>query len=153
MSDTYLCLIPTDPVYVPELRAQRAALGLFCALLAADSPGNATIEVTDHVELVHPIECFDRIFCPGCGAEIAEDWWYARLDELYDPRAGFANLTVTVPCCDATCSLNDLDYSGPAGFARFRLQVLYPERDLATEEFAQLEGILGSSLRKVWIRL
>lgn len=59
---------------------------------------------------------------------------------------------MAVPCRGATCSLDDLDYRGPTGFARFRLQVLYPERHLAAEELAQLEDILGSYLRQVWIR-
>ena len=42
--------------------------------------------------------------------------------------AGFADLDVRVPCCRSKTSLNDLDYRGPAVFARFVLEATEPGR-------------------------
>ena len=68
-------------------------------------------------------------------------------------ESAFVSLTVSVPCCGSTISLNDLHYERPAGFARFVLEARNPNvADLPEEEIAGLSSILGASLRLIWAR-
>ena len=65
-------------------------------------------------------------------------------------EAGFATLTVTVPCCGGQVSLNDLRYDWPCGFARFELEAWNPNRDrLTADELAQLAAALGCEVRQI----
>ena len=152
MSDRYLCLFPSDPQYVPEAGAQQAGLALFQSFLPETDAENFKMDVFDTVQVVHPIQNLYQISCPVCRAQVDEDWWYKTLNDLYDVRAGFARLLIRMPCCGATCSLNDLKYQEPVGFARYYVEVLYPDRDLTEDELEQLEQALGCHLRKTWKR-
>ncbi|KUJ35856.1 hypothetical protein ADL25_35140 [Streptomyces sp. NRRL F-5122] len=72
----------------------------------------------------------------------------ARCDE------GFSTLLVAVPCCEVQTSLNDLVYDWPMGFARFRIEVLYPNRAWLTgEELARVADALGHPVRQILIHI
>ncbi len=63
-------------------------------------------------------------------------------------------LVVTVPCCDVETSLNELVYDWPMGFARFRIEILYPNRAwLTDEELTALTDALGHPLRQILIHI
>ncbi|GHF21926.1 hypothetical protein GCM10018789_59980 [Streptomyces werraensis] len=93
-----------------------------------------------------------RISCPHCGAEFAPGWWGEAVSERY--YEGFSTLMVTVPCCDVETSLNELAYDWPMGFARFRIEVTYPNRAwLTDEELASLTDALGHPLRPMLVHI
>src|SRR5262245_9441285 len=92
------------------------------------------IYLTDGVRFVDQGSNFESVACPKCGTKLDIDWWNMAMTracgvdadvEVWDnglfseDEPMFTNLTVTVPCCGSTLSLNDLHYDWPAGFARF----------------------------------
>jgi hypothetical protein len=146
VSDSILKLIPVDPYFVPEYAARLEALDLLSSWFpAADVVSGAA---TDEVNFVDPGANLARVVCPACGRELDLEHWQQFMDAAYATQ--FADLTVTMPCCGAMGSLNDLHYEAPAGFARFELEVLNPNGNIADEQCYQLEQILGCALRKIW---
>jgi hypothetical protein len=112
-----------------------------------------TAEVREHVEFVPAMGNFETVSCPGCGILLDNDWWVQAMDAAYSER-GFADLTVTLPCCGAASSLNDLHYYFPQGFARFVLSAFEPNIvDLQDWQVRELEELLGCKLRKVWVHM
>src|SRR5438067_3871808 len=110
MSSTHLRLIPTDPTFVPEAAAQQSARALLTSLLPKAWRVSAT--ATEEVEFVDQGENFVNLSCPACGAGLDDQgpdrWWYDAMDRAYQAR--FRDLMVTMPCCGARRSLNDLHY-------------------------------------------
>jgi len=100
---------------VPPSGTQDQARSLFASLVQGE---DIRASVTEDVAFVDPGSNLERILCPKCGNVLSEDWWGQAMDRAY-AETQFQNLDVTVPCCERRCSLNDLCYDGPAGFARF----------------------------------
>jgi hypothetical protein len=72
------------------------------------------------------------------------------MDEAYRSGSGFSDLTVDLPCCGLAGNLNDLDYTFPQGFARWRVGVMNPGRDaFDEEELRTLGSALGHDVRVV----
>jgi hypothetical protein len=153
MSDNYLTVIPTDPYWQPgEDAAERAAAVLSRMLPDDDARRGLETQWHDSVEVVFCGANLRRISCPYCGAECTPGWWGEAVSEQYSE--GFSTLMVTVPCCDGETSLNELVYDWPMGFARFRIEVLYPNRAwLSDEEMASLSDALGHPLRQILIHI
>ncbi|MFJ9721715.1 hypothetical protein ACIRP3_03115 [Streptomyces sp. NPDC101209] len=153
MSDNYLTVIPTDPYWQPGRDAAERASAALSRMLP-DDDARRGLEATwqDSVEVVWCGANLKRILCPRCAAECDPGWWAEAVSQRYDE--GFAALVVTVPCCDVETSLNDLVYDWPMGFARFRIEVLYPNRSwLTDEELATLVDALGHPLRQILIHI
>ncbi|MEU6272032.1 zinc ribbon domain-containing protein [Streptomyces populi] len=153
MSDNYLTVIPADPYWRPgEDVAERAADALSRMLPDDDARRGLEAKWHDGVEVVWCGSNLKRISCPHCGAECPLDWWADAVTERYEE--GFSTLTAAVPCCGAETSLNELVYDWPMGFARFRIEVLYPNRSwLTDEELAALTDLLGHPLRQILIHI
>ncbi|MFD8692993.1 hypothetical protein [Streptomyces sp. NPDC059651] len=153
MSDNYLTMIPTDPYWQPgEDAADRAAAALSHMLPDDDARRGLEAKWHDSVEVVWCGANLERISCPHCGTECAPGWWAEAVSERYDE--GFPTLVVTVPCCDVETSLSGLVYDWPMGFARFRIEVLYPNRAwLTDEELATLADALGHPLRQILVHM
>ena len=108
-------------------------------------------EFTDTVEFVHPGGNWSGVKCSACGAD-AEPWWNDAMHAAY--RTKFSELEVTVPCCGARVSLNDLEYAWPAGFARFVLEAMNPAiKDLTEGQLKQLSDCLGCDIRRIWVHI
>jgi hypothetical protein len=151
MSDNVLSVIPADLDWQPTSEAADAAMAVL-QRLAPQLDGFVTTEYrTTWHEQVAAVDCggnLERIECPACQNAIDVDWWADLLEERFE--TGFTNLTVTVPCCGAEVSLNDLRYDWPCGFARFELEAWNPNRDwLTADELAQLAAALGCDVRQV----
>jgi hypothetical protein len=147
MSDLSLQLIPTDPQFVPSTVARRKAMELLRGLL----PDVDEVEeiVTDEIEFIDCAENFERVSCPACGAELDLEWWQEAVDSAAEEH--FKNLAVTLPCCNATASLNDLKYEAPQGFARYCLEAMNPSVSaIPAADVARLEAALGCKLRTIW---
>lgn len=75
------------------------------------------------------------------------------VSERYNKR-DFCTLVATVPCCCKETSLNDLVYDWPMGFAKFAIEVVYPNRAwLTDEELTFVAEALGHPLRQILIHL
>lgn len=146
MSEHFLRLIPTDPLYVPAASAQDQAISLFTSCVQGE---DIRTSVTEDVAFVDPGSNLERILCPNCGAILSDGWWGQVMDRAY-AETWFQDLEVVVPCCETYCSLNDLCYDGPAGFARFLLEARSPAKDLMEEDLALIETLLGCQVRKIW---
>jgi hypothetical protein len=144
--DNILKLIPADPFFMPSENAQQAALDLLTAWLPTADVVNGT--ASDEVNFVDPGINLTQIFCPACGSELDMNVWQGFTDAAYANQ--FADLSVTMPCCGAVGSLNDLQYDWPAGFARYVLESLNPNADLDDAQVNELAQILGCPLRKIW---
>ncbi|MET8561057.1 hypothetical protein ABZV75_10865 [Streptomyces flaveolus] len=153
MSDNYLTVIPTDPYWQPsEDAADRAAAVLSGMLPDDDARRGLEAKWHESVEVIFCGANLKKISCPHCGAEFTPGWWGEAVSEGYDE--GFSTLMVTTPCCGAEASLNELVYDWPMGFARFSIEVLYPNRGWLThEELAALTEALGHSLRQILIHV
>ncbi|MFL6602189.1 MAG: hypothetical protein ACJ8R9_12760 [Steroidobacteraceae bacterium] len=148
MSDNYLQLIPTDPQIQPSVQTAEHAR----SLLEKFTPDAETVVASfkESVEFFNSGSNGSEIRCPACGAE-ASYWWLSAMDEAWKSR--FNQLEVTAHCCKASVCLNELRYDWPAGFARFVLEARNPNiPDLSYEQLAQLESVLGCSLRRIWLR-
>jgi len=147
VSDNLLILIPADPQYVPDAAAQQKALSLFASFVPMAE--HVRIQVSDEVEFVATDDKFERIVCPSCGDKLDTIWWQQAMDTAYQCTK-FANLAVKLPCCQHTCSLNDLCYNYPTGFARFRIEASNPRFDIGLSHVNALENIVSCHLKKVW---
>ena len=148
MSDTFLRLIPVDPTTVPDSAAADKARTLLAGFVPDAS--QVTIDVRDDVSFIDQGANFESVGCSSCGAPVDLEWWQAALEKAMEGRC--RDLTVTPPCCGKQASLNDLRYVKPAGFARFTLEAMNPNRteDLEPKEVQQLESLLGCKLRQIW---
>src|SRR2546423_647474 len=151
MSDNILSIIPADPGWQPTSEAADAAMAVLRRLVPQLDGFVTTESRTTWHERVAAVECganLERIECPACQNAIDVEWWADLLEERFG--IGFTNLAVTVPCCGAEVSLNDLRYDWPCGFARFELEAWNPNRDwLTADELAQLAAALGCDVRQV----
>jgi hypothetical protein len=144
MSDTVLRVIPADPDYLPDAVAQQMAMALFSSFVAKADSMQSIIE--DNLRFVDPGENWESVSCPACGTDLSQ-WWQEAADAAY--QNGFTDLTVTVPCCGATGSLNDLIYAPAAGFARFILEAVNPVNDVNDAQLSMLSATMRCQVRKV----
>lgn len=151
MSDSYYKLIPSDPDYVPDAATRERARARFATFVPKAE--QVTAAVSEHVEFVPAMGNSETVSCPVCGALLDNDWWVRAMDAAYSEH-GFVALAVTLPCCGAASSLNDLHYHFPQGFARFVLSAFEPNIfDLEDWQVRELEELLGCKLRKVWVHV
>lgn len=148
MSDDWLIVIPSDPEYVPNPAIQQMAFALFSSFVG--KADDLSILETETVEFISPGENWESVTCPACGANLSE-WWQQAAEAAYANE--FSDLMVQVPCCGAQGSLNDLIYSWPAGFARFRLQARNPTGDVNDTQLSLLSNVMKGELRIVRARI
>lgn len=148
MSWNYLTVIPKDPFLVPPEANREAAFKLLCSLL----PGaeEAELKVSETPEFVDCGGNFEGVFCPFCGADLADSWSdYMERWWKGDHRV----LDMETPCCGRATTLNDLNYPWPQGFACVRFKFMNPAGLLGAEECAQIEAALGTPIQVIWAHL
>lgn len=151
MSEFHYILIPTIPDYVPGAAAREAAVARLKSFVP--DAQQVTAEVTEYVEFVPAMGNFETVSCPACGTILDDGWWVRAMDAAYG-ESGFTDLAVTLPCCGAASSLNDLKYHFPQGFACFVLSAFEPNvSDLEDWQVRELEELLGCTLRKIWVHI
>jgi hypothetical protein len=147
MSDCFLQLIPTQPDYVPDNKAQNMAKQTLESLFSQNY--DIKVRVADEFTFVDAGSNFEKIACPLCGKEITDDWWSTAMDKAHEFH--FINLDVSPPCCKGSTTLNDLNYTFPQGFARFVIEI--PNPNIVTLDdiiVKKLEQVLGCKLRLIW---
>ncbi len=149
MSDNYICIIPTDPWYIPETHAQQLAL----STLKQDAPEADEIKVCVS-DVPTFIDCganFERVVCPTCKT-VLNEWWQTAMDRA--ATTNFRDLMIMTPCCRTHTSLNDLRYEWPAGFARFVLEAQNPNIGLLNvHQIHRLSQILGCRVRQILVHI
>lgn len=151
MSDNYLRLIATEPSWQPTKTAAQRAVEVVSSL----APGADSVEAEflDAVTFIDQGANLERVLCPGCQGELDLDWWSEEMSRSGSGELGdstFTNLTVSTPCCAVSTSLNELVYEWPAGFARFEVAVLNPQRGwLEPDELNRVADTLGHPLKQV----
>ena len=145
MSDTFLKLISTSPDFTPKKLNQDKAEEFLKTLFK-----NTKVEFikTDNIEFVDQGVNFESISCNYCGRDITIENWQSAMDKAY--KSNFKNLSFITPCCHKITTLNDLLYHPPAGFAKFVISIPNPPVDITDKEIKELEGILGTKVRKIW---
>lgn len=149
MSDNWLQLVPTDPLFRPRREQAQSAR----ELLASFVPGadEVSAEAKDRIEFVDPGSNLSGVECPACGVD-AEGWWGEAMDSAHANE--FRNLQCVAGCCGAEVSLNELRYVWPAAFGSFVLSAMNPRIEgLSADQKEQLEQQLGCTLRLVWRHL
>ncbi len=149
MSDNYICIISTDPWFLPETAAQQAA----CATLKRYAAQADAINVSVR-ESPAFIDCganFERVLSPRRTTGL-DDWWRTAMDEA--AATTFTNLMITTPCCGTRTSRNDLRYEWPASFARFVLEAQNPNIGvLNIDQLQELARILGCPIRQILVHI
>jgi hypothetical protein len=146
VSDNWLRLIPTAPTWVPDRSGE--ARGKVALQKMAPNAIEVSAESYDEINFVDCGGNFQGIFCSSCGAEVPVFWWHEAMDRAHEFR--FIELQVTMACCAAVASLNDLQYDWPMGFAQWQLVAVGPERlELTDVEIRELEDAVGHSLRQI----
>ena len=149
MSDYYISFIPVEPSYVPDSETAQRIRGI-----AIDNCVQRSFETSDIILFADAGENFESISCPLCKADLQE-WWGNAMDSAYSDDEGFINLIAQTPCCNRSCSLNDLVYCFPQGFYKTKLTIEpTPQQQLNTENICQsLEGISGVQWRTIHTRI
>jgi hypothetical protein len=97
----------------------------------------------------------EDVFCPRCDCAIGLNWFR---DLLRTKNGGqmdgvpiVHDLGVTVPFCRAACTLPELRFEAPIGFARFEVTAMNWARvtELSEEELAAAGAILGHPVTMV----
>ena len=144
MSESILKLIPASPDgCFDDDGADRALVFLRSAL----RPAEAGRERWEHTMFVDCGGNLEEIRCPLCGAVLDFGWWGETMDGA--AGTGFAQLSVTVPCCGGKTSLDALCYHFPCGFAKEMLWLRDPEREITKKELEQIQWILGQKVRVI----
>ncbi|WP_172385367.1 hypothetical protein [Streptomyces sp. MNP-20] len=149
MSDGKLSVVPSNPHWQPDRDAADRAAAVVRSFALG---GRDTVkpEVSWHDTAVF-VDCganLEKIECPRCEAPLDIGWWADQMGT--HGESGFADLMVTVPCCGAHTSLNDLNYDWPCGFAQFEITVRNPQRDWFNDrEIALVAEALGQPVRQV----
>ena len=147
MSDSWIAVIPADPFFVPEEERWNPARERFDELCrGADE---IEIKVSEHLHFFDCGSNLERIVCPSCKCEVPRSWWEDRMEEDYT-APGFRLAPYEMPCCQTACTLDELTYDWPQGFARFGIDAMNPNiGELEQSHRKVLEEILGTELRVI----
>lgn len=149
MSDNILRYVPADPFWQPSSENASKAVSLLKSIAPEADAVEPNFE--DKVRFYDPGQNWSGVECSNCGAD-AEQWWGDAMDKAFANE--LEDLNIEAPCCGTTVSLNNLRYIWPAAFGRFALEALNPNiADTTEEQDLQIAGCLGTSLRKIWVRV
>ena len=144
MSDHLIKLIPGSPDYCAKDAQIQRVLNVLKANIQADSIKVSTYTAPAFIDCGSNLE---RIVCPCCGKPLDLDWWGKAMDAA--SKNHFNNLLASMPCCKKECSLNDLQYDFPGGFACVEFNILNPVTELSEKHLSEIAKLLGSSVRLI----
>ena len=147
MSDYYISFIPSEPNYVPSSEITKQIESI--AIDDRDC-SQRSFEVNHIILFADAGENVESISCPFCKADLLE-WWGEAMSSAYSGDDGFINLIAQTPCCNQSCSLNDLIYYFPQGFYKTKLTIEPTlQHQLDTEDICQkLKKISGVQWRTI----
>lgn len=145
MSSTDLKLIPILPSYIPDEAKQADARSFLNRLYQTEQ---VTFYNEDTIEFIDPGSNFESVVCNLCGQPIEVEDWQSAMDKAYEKQ--FTDLKFTTSCCHKETSLNDLNYTWAAGFAKFIIVVSGAQETLSASNLKTLEESLGTPVRCIW---
>jgi len=95
-------------------------------------------------------ENFESVRCPHCDATLDVEVWHDLMDGDFSEKEGFRLDALSMPCCGATPTLNELRYEWPQAFRRFALIATHLGGKVPQELLARLESALGCRLRVIY---
>lgn len=155
MSDYVLKIIPTDRRYLPDPQTYAPALKLLLRVAPGEMPEARASEKLRYIDAGDHLE---RIVCPRCGSQLSafedphREWCWQLGEEL--AKRDVEAVTAIVPCCNVSVFATELEFQD-GGFARFELVIWNPDLsklEVPASGMAQLETLLGCTLRQVWAR-
>lgn len=151
VSDAFIRLIPTDPIWQPTSLAAAAVAAYVIELFAGPnaSVDEVAYEYFDSVAFIDSGVNTSDVTCPACRSRIDFGLVMDVVDERQDD---LANLDVEVPCCGALSSLNQLEYDWTMGFARFEVTAMNANRggyELTENELGHVAALLGHPVRQI----
>ena len=148
MSDAYIHIIPAEVDAAPDRQKNESAAAYFRSIAPqADEISNS---ISDRLEFVHCSDNFEKICCPSCGNEIETALWQDWMEQDCGEN-GFALIKHSMPCCDAQCTLHDLVYEWPQGFARSGICAMNANiGKLSEKQRSQFEAILGYPVHVIY---
>ena len=61
----------------------------------------------------------------------------------------FTDRVTHLSCCGKLCDINDLNYRKQCGFAKFRIEIINPVKELEVDKVLLLEETLNCKLRVI----
>lgn len=169
MGDSHLIIFPAEREHVPAPERIGNAAGYLSRLGAHEGVHAVT---SAWPELIFPIKHFAGVECPICPSAPVEScavrgvisetdlWWWEAVDRFEEE----GTFTVAMPCCGREFALDGLRYGYAPGFARFRIEVFFPEWPclsgdgdgrpaLPDDVLAAVRALLGCEVRYLWQRM
>lgn len=140
MSDYMIKIIPANPENKLSYEAAENITQIVKESLHADS-----IEFKAEADPFF-VDCgsnLEEIRCPLCGEVLDFGWWGEAGEN------GFLDLSVTLPCCGAESSLNELKYHFPCGFSRSVITIYNPEKMISEELLKEIGRIAGIPVKVI----
>lgn len=148
MSDHIIKIIPTDPYYHIQGEEIYKIVDYLKATIKAD---DIELKVYDTPKFIDCGSNLEKIVCPICSAVIDFDWWSTAMDAAWNSR--FTELSVKLPCCGESSTLNDLQYHFSCGFSCAELSILNPSHGLDYSCLLYIQKVLGISIRCIQAHL
>ena len=146
-SGNSLKIITVEPNFEPSKKQQQAIMNYLITKYPFNEI-NSTL--TKAVEFIDCGENFESVTCNLCGHNIEMEAWQEAMDKAF--QNNFSDLTFITPCCHEKANLNDLKYTKPSGFAKYRIEMLSPEfLNVENNDLTQnIKAILGKDIRLIW---
>lgn len=153
-----LKLVPTDPDFVPNRAAQKAAEGAAARLFAKHE---CRSELFTRLAFIDQGSNLEFIVCPACSARLPlyesakaiaiREWWLTITDELEKKSA--EKVTTSTPCCGEIINVTALRFEAPAAFGRYALCIHDCDgTNVTADHVAEIESLLGCRVRPVFAR-
>ena len=142
MSDYIIKIIPTDPYYHMDGQKINKIVDDLKIRINADEIDLKTYDTPAFIDCGSNLE---KVMCPICGATIDFDWWSEAM--AVAGNSSFTELSVILPCCGRSSTLNDLQYHFPCGFSCVELNILNPLDEPDCDCLSYVQELLGTSVR------
>ncbi len=77
--------------------------------------------------------------------------WGEYMSLSYDSK--FTNRSIHLDCCNKEVALEDLNYHFDVGFSKFVIELINPSCPVTDNVLAQLEQIVGSELKCIYVNV
>ena len=149
MSQEIARLIPRDHLD----RCPEALLSLLARLVESlvANRGGVTIVMEPKLSFFDSGELLTSIRCRNCKSELSIQWWQIAMEKSHE--TDFSNLSVQLPCCATTGSLESLDYVADAGFAFWAIEIHEPvQAEISSDILQKCEAVVKRSIKVIWAR-
>lgn len=141
MSDHIVKIIPSDPYFRITDKRSHSVVQFLEQNIKADS---VEFYMQENPVFVDCGANLESISCPFCNETLDFDWWGNAMDEA--SRNNFIDLSVKLPCCNKTGTLNDLIYYFPCGFSSVEFDIINPLTEVDDSVISVLQSLLETTV-------